>query len=71
MKKFPDHPENYNPVQLLHQLTPGILFREKIVTSKNPSVFEVSCEIENIKFSGQGKVSILLNVNSHICIYIY
>jgi len=54
MKKFPDNPENYHPVQLLHQMTPGITFKEVTITANNPSVFEVSCEISSIQFKGQG-----------------
>lgn len=61
MKKFPDHPESYNPVQLLHQMTPGITFKEITTTSKNIPVFEVSCEINSIPFKGHGKILIFLN----------
>lgn len=53
MKKFPDNPENYNPVQLLHQMKPGTKFTEKVVIV-NPAVFEISCEINSVQFTGQG-----------------
>lgn len=60
MKKFPTNPENYNPVQLLHQMTPGIKFNEVIGnTTNNPIVFETSCELNDSIFIGQG--NILLN----------
>lgn len=63
MKKFPDHPENYHPVQLLHQMTPGVMFQEETIIANHPLVFEVSCEISSIKFKGQGKILIILNSN--------
>lgn len=53
MKKFPDNPENYNPVQLLHQMKPGTKFTEKVLAA-NPAIFEISCEINSVPFSGQG-----------------
>lgn len=56
MKKFPDHPETYNPVQLLHQMTPGVTFKELTISHNNPSIFQVLCEINNVEFNGQGKI---------------
>lgn len=55
MKKFPDNPQNYNPVQLLHQMIPGIKFEEKTVSTNNPTVFLVSCVVNGVLFNGQGK----------------
>lgn len=53
MKKFPDHPEKYNPIQLLHHMIPGIKFTEKVLNAI-PPIFEISCEINGIPFSSQG-----------------
>lgn len=61
MKKFPQNPENYNPVQLLHQMAPGIHFIEKTLNHSNPSLFEASCEINKISFKGQGNFLIQFN----------
>lgn len=54
MKKFPENPENYNPVQLLHQMTPGIKFTEITVSPNNPSIFQVRCEVNGLSFVGEG-----------------
>ncbi|XP_060858050.1 uncharacterized protein LOC132935493 isoform X2 [Metopolophium dirhodum] len=54
MKKFPEDPKKYNPVQLLNQMKPGVKFIETIINSKRPLVFQVECEIDNITFTGQG-----------------
>ncbi|XP_050533424.1 uncharacterized protein LOC126901169 isoform X2 [Daktulosphaira vitifoliae] len=54
MKKFPDNPLTFNPLQLLHQLHPGIQFNEKTITPSNPPNFEVSCVINNVSFNGRG-----------------
>jgi len=54
MKKFPVNPEVYNPVQLLHQMTPGIQLTEKTLSVANPSLFEVTCQMNHISFKGQG-----------------
>lgn len=56
MKKFPQNPEIYNPVQLLHQMIPGIKFTEKIISTANPSVFEIKCELNQVVFKGQGNI---------------
>ncbi|XP_025406213.1 double-stranded RNA-specific editase 1 isoform X2 [Sipha flava] len=54
MKKFPNKPENYNPVQLLHQMSPGIQFTETTINSNNPSCFEVKCKMDGVTFAGKG-----------------
>lgn len=55
MKKFPSNPENYNPVQLLHQMMPGIKFSEQdIEYVSGPQLFKVNCEIKDVQFSGNG-----------------
>lgn len=59
MKKFPDNPENYNPVQLLHQMKPGTKFTEKILNA-NPASFEITCEINGVSFSGQGNLYFII-----------
>lgn len=56
MKKFPSNPENFNPVQLLHQMSPGIKFKETTISSIIPSLFEASCDINNATFMGQGNI---------------
>jgi len=56
MKKFPEEPKNYNPVQLLNHMKPGVKFIETIISSKTPSVFRMKCEIDNIPFTGQGNI---------------
>lgn len=61
MKKFPDNPEIYNPVQLLHQMSPGIQFVEKTISATNPSLFETSCVLNDKSFMGQGNIYINLN----------
>jgi len=58
MKKFPVNPEVYNPVQLLHQMTPGIQITEKTLSVANPSLFEATCEMNHISFKGQGNIYI-------------
>lgn len=55
MKKFPENPENYNPVQLLHQMKPGTKFSEKTVSS-NPAHFQITCEINGGSFTGEGNL---------------
>jgi hypothetical protein len=54
MKTFPNKPENYNPVQLLHQMTPDIQFKETTIRSNNPTCFEVICEKDGVSFTGKG-----------------
>lgn len=55
MKKFPDNPENYNPVQLLHQMMPGIKFSEVAMEwTSGPQLFKTNCEIKDVQFSGEG-----------------
>jgi dsRNA-specific ribonuclease len=54
MKKFPNKPENYNPVQLLYQMTPGIQFTETTIRSNIPSCFEIKCEMDGVSFTGKG-----------------
>ncbi|VVC26497.1 Hypothetical protein CINCED_3A019714 [Cinara cedri] len=54
MKKFPTNPENYNPVQLLHQMSPGIKFNEIAIATTSQSRFEASCEMNGVTFKGQG-----------------
>lgn len=56
MKKFPDNPEIYNPVQLLHQMIPGIQFTEEIISTTGKHLFGVNCELKDVKFSGQGNI---------------
>jgi len=56
MRKFPEDPKNYNPIRLLNQMKPGVIFIETFISSKTPSVFQVKCEIDNIPFTGQGNV---------------
>lgn len=59
MKKFPDNPQNYNPVQLLNQMKPGLKFTDKQIPDSNPVQFEMACEIDNISFSGRGNFFII------------
>lgn len=57
MKKFPSNPENYNPVQLIHQMSPGIKFNDVSVScSSNPALFESTCELNSSVFIGQGNI---------------
>ncbi|XP_050428020.1 uncharacterized protein LOC126838000 [Adelges cooleyi] len=54
MKKFPENPTAYNPVQLLHQLLPDITFCDKTISPNNPPSFECSCELKGTTFVGKG-----------------
>lgn len=56
MKKFPNKPELYNPVQLLHQMSPGILFTETTIHFNHPSSFEIKCEMDGVSFTGKGNI---------------
>lgn len=60
MKKFPENPQNYNPVQLLHQMSPGVKFIEKTVSPNNPSVFQAKCDMNGLPFVGEGNNFLLL-----------
>lgn len=72
MKKFPQNPEIYNPVQLLHQMTPGIQFTERTISATNPSLFEVKCELNQVAFEGQGNNCIYIKLkNKKFCLYLY
>lgn len=62
MKKFPNKPENYNPVQLLHQMAPGIRFIETTINSNNPSSFEVKCEMDGVSFTGKGNIQFAYSI---------
>lgn len=55
LKKFPDHPENYNPVALLHQLTPDTKFSEKLL-AVNPALFEIN----GVPFLGKGNFCLII-----------
>jgi len=67
MKKFPDDPRKYNPIQLINQMKPGIKFIEIIISSKTPTVFQIKCEIDNIPFLGQGNIFEPLLYHYFIC----
>ncbi|XP_025191758.1 uncharacterized protein LOC112592009 [Melanaphis sacchari] len=54
MRKFPENPKNCNPIQLINQMKPGVQFVETIMSLKTPSLFQVSCVIDDVPFSGQG-----------------
>ncbi|CAH1726603.1 uncharacterized protein LOC114121455 [Aphis gossypii] len=54
MRKFPENPQNCNPIQLINQLKPGVKFTEVVISAKTPSLFQVTCVIDDIPFSGQG-----------------
>ncbi|XP_015376701.1 PREDICTED: uncharacterized protein LOC107170983 [Diuraphis noxia] len=54
MKKFPDNPSNYNPIQLINHMKPGMKLIEIIHFSKRPSIFRVKYEIDNFLFFGLG-----------------
>jgi len=56
MRKFPENPQNCNPIQLINQLKPGVRFTEVVISAKTPSLFQVKCEIDDIPFSGQGNI---------------
>jgi len=57
MKKFPENPKNYNPIQLINQMKPGIKYIETIVAAKLPSLFfQVNCVINDILFTGEGNI---------------
>jgi len=56
MRKFPENPQNCNPVQLINQLKPGVKFTEVVLNAKTPSLFQVKCVIDDIPFSGQGNI---------------
>lgn len=51
---FPRQPENYNPVLILNQMIPGIVFMENIIRRGNVKYFVVKCEINGMRFQGQG-----------------
>lgn len=53
MKKFPEDPENWNPIQLLNQMKPGIQYIETQI-SLCPSIFHVSFKTGDLFFLGQG-----------------
>ncbi|VVC26038.1 Double-stranded RNA-binding domain [Cinara cedri] len=54
-KMFPTNPENYNPVQLLHQMVPNVPFFATINISNTPIRFETSCVLNGKTFKGQGR----------------
>lgn len=56
MKKFPENPLDYNPVQLIYQMTPGIKFIERTINVNNPPLFEVMCKLNGVNFMGQGNL---------------
>lgn len=56
MKKFPENPDIYNPVQLLHQMTPGLKFIVNTINPNNPPIFQVNCEVNGVPFTGQGNI---------------
>ncbi|XP_022175704.1 uncharacterized protein LOC111037437 isoform X2 [Myzus persicae] len=55
MKKFPEDPENWNPIQLLNQMKPGIQYIETQI-SLCPSIFHVSFKTGDLFFLGQGSL---------------
>jgi len=59
MRKFPDDPKNCNPVQLIHQMKPGVKFIETVLSLKTPSLFQVNCIIDDTPFIGQGNIYFL------------
>lgn len=50
------YPENYNPVQLLYLMNPGIKFNEIPRIKSYPQWFKVSCEMNGAFFVGQGNI---------------
>jgi len=56
MKKFPENPKNCNPIQLINQMKPGVKYIETIISAKFPLLFQVTCVIDDIPFTGQGNI---------------
>jgi len=46
-------------------MAPGVSFTEKTLRLHNPSLFEVSCELYDMSFKGQGNGLIIFN-RSHV-----
>lgn len=48
IKIFHKNPKNYNPVQLLYQMAPGLKFIKKTVRPNSPSIFQTRCDINGL-----------------------
>lgn len=57
-KKLPENPAKYHPVDLLYQMVPKTKFVTTIIQENFPTLYEVSCEISDTQFKGQGNTYI-------------